>query len=225
MIRKLIKPKQVYTHKVPKYHYELFGDDKPRGYFLIIMAVFDFWEMHPLRGELVPMLRMVSDEEKQKFKDKYVQEFPIEKLEGIAPEFHFEKGAHRSSRLVDSLTKHKKILTPLVIFQNKTSWKYGRVYEGHHRSGAAKILKWQTVPAFVLETMEKRSIGYGNMTMEDREELQQKQKSLGLPDSSRIHGTTLAYWSDYEIHQFMVPRPKNPKQYNVRNILTSKCNK
>ena len=216
----------ILLHKLPRFHKEIFGDDNPRSLYFIMMKTLDRFNMHPIRPEFTPMLRISSDEQKQAFKDKFVEEVPIEGLEDIAPAFHFEKGVHRSWRLIEMLAKDKHIKEPLAIFYGKglkdNHWKNGYIYEGKHRAGAAKLLGWETVPAFSLHTVGTGD-GYCNMTYDERAEMKKEQEKRGLPDTSRICGVRINLWSERELRQFMYPRPKDPNQYYVQDLDTTKC--
>lgn len=217
----------ILLHKIPKYHKELFGDDRPRSLYLVIMAVFDFWEMHPLRPEFTSLFKTLPEEKIQGFKDKYVQEVPLEGLEGIAPAWHFEPGIHRSWQLIKWLPRDGEIKVPLTIFFGKglkrNQWEKGYVYEGNHRAGAASALNWKTVPAFVLDTVGMSGNGYCNMVPEDRIEMSKKQEELGILNTSRIHGVKIHLWSEKELRQFMYPRPNDRTKYGMQDIITSKC--
>jgi len=217
----------ILLYKIPKYHEEIFGDDRPRCFYLIIMAVFDFWEMHPLRPEFTTIFSSLPVEKVQEFKDKYVKEVPLEGLEGIAPAWHFERGIHRSWRLIEYLPRDGRIKTPLTIFFGKglknNQWEKGYIYEGSHRAGAASALKWKTVPAFVLDAVGMSGNGYCNMTYEDRTEMGKKQETKGFPNTSRIHGVKIHEWSEKELRQFMRPRPKDKTKYFMQDLHTSKC--
>ena len=216
----------ILLHKVPKYHKEIFGDDKPRSLFFLLLKVFGHFNMHPIRAEFTPMNRFSTEKQKKAFRDKFVQEIPIEGLEDIAPAFHFDRGVHRSWRLIEYLAKDKAIKEPLAVFRGKglknDQWKYGYIYEGKHRAGAAKLLGWKTVPAFVLHTVGMVN-GRDGMTFDERREMKEEQKKRGLPDTSRIHGTKIHLWSERELRQFMYPRPNNPNQYYVQDLDTTKC--
>lgn len=217
----------ILLHKVPKYHKELFGDDRPRSLYLIIMAVFDFWEMHPLRPEFTTLFNSLSAEKSKEFKDKYVKEVPLEGLENIAPAWHFQPGIHRSWQLIKYLPRDGEIKVPLTIFfgkgLKKNQWEKGRVYEGSHRAGAASALGWKTVPALVLDTVGIARDGYCGMSDEDRMEMRKKQEEMGLQNTSRIHGVQIHLWSEKELRQFMFPRPKDRTKYGMQDLHTSKC--
>ena len=217
----------ILLHKIPKYHKEIFGDNKPRSLYFIMMKILDRFNMHPLRPEFTPMLRILTEEQKQVFKDKFVQEVPIEGLEDIAPSFHFERGVHRSWRLIEYLARDKVIKEPLAIFYGKglknDQWEKGYIYEGKHRAGAAKLLDWKTVPAFVLHTVGMTGDGYCGMAYEERTEMKKEQKKRGFPDTSRICGVRINLWSEKELRTFMYPRPKDPNQYYIQDMDITKC--
>jgi hypothetical protein len=205
----------VHTFKVKGFHEELFGDDKPRGYYIIIMKLFNFFAMHPLRPELTTMYQNRPKKEQGLFRGKYIQPVPIIGAEGVAPAWHFERGIHRSWRLIEYLERDGGIKVPCCIFERKDRPLY--VYEGHHRTGAAVRLGWTTVPALLLEQVDVRP-GYCHMTEDDREELAEEQVNRGLPNTSRIHGMKIAGWTPEELEEFMYPRPHNPKQYYMKYL-------
>ena len=217
----------ILLHKIPEFHEEVFGDDKPRSLYFIMMKTLDRFNMHPLRPEFTPMLQISTEEQKKVFKDKFVKEVPLEGMEGIAPAFHFESGIHRSWKLKEYLVRDKIIKQPLAIFYGKglkkDQWKNGYVYEGHHRAGAAKLLKWETVPALVLHTVEMTGDGYCGMSYEDRKEMKEEQKKRGFPNTSRICGVRITAWSEKELREFMYPRPKDPNKYYIQDMDITKC--
>ncbi len=214
----------IWGHKVPTYHHELFGDDEPHSLYFIIMKMTDFWEMHPLRPEfttLFSMLELLAPEKQEKLK-RYVYEIPWENLEDVAPGWHFIPGIHRSAKLVEYLKRDGKIKVPAVVYFGKNlrkdQWKNGYVYEGHHRAGAAAVLKWPTIPALVLHTVEVLRVpSLAGMTDDERDQMGQEQRKRGFPDSSRIHGLTLQYWTEKELRTFMRPRPNDKLQYFTQN--------
>ena len=216
----------ILLHKLPKHHKEIFGDDKPRSLYFTMIKILDRFNMHPIRPEFTPMLRISTEEQKQNFKNRFVTEVPIKGLEDIAPASHFERGVHRSWKLIEYLARDKKINEPLAIFYGKNlkndHWENGFIYEGKHRAGAAKLLEWKTVPAFVLHTVGV-GIGRDGVTDDERKEIKEEQKKRGLPDTSRIYGTRIHGWSERELRQFMYPRPNNPNQYYVQSLDTTEC--
>lgn len=217
----------ILLHKLPKFHQEIFGDDKPRSLYFLLLKVFGHFNMHPIRAEFTPMNRFSTKEQKKNFRNKFVEEIPLEGLEDIAPAFHFERGVHRSWRLIECLARDRVIKEPLAVFYGKglknDKWKRGYIYEGKHRAGAAKLLGWKTVPAFVLHTVGMTGDGYCDMTFDERKEMKEEQKKRGLLDTSRIHGVKIHLWSERELRQLMYPRPNDPNQYYVQDLDTTKC--
>jgi len=216
----------IWGHKVPRYHQELFGDDEPHSLYFIIMKMTDFWEMHPLRPEFTTLFTILERlaPEKTKQLKRYVYDIPWKGLEDIAPGCHFIPGYHRSARLVPILERDGEIKVPPVVFfginLRNNGWKNGYVFEGKHRIGAAAVLKWPTVPALVLHTVEVlKAPSYAGMTHDERDKMRQEQLKKGLPDSSQIHGLTLQYWTEKELRTFMRPRPNDKSQYFTQNKL------
>jgi hypothetical protein len=223
----------VWGHKVPEYHREIFGDDEPRSMYFIIMTIADYWEMHPLRPEFSTLYAVAPQEIKDRF-SRYIQQVPVTRcpdkrfycgvpgsVEDIAPGCHFIPGFHKSAGLVRALKANGMTIPPVVYFGKdlpKNQWENGYVYEGKHRFGAAGILGWPTVPALVLHTVAALN-GYCGMTDDEREILKQEQAKRDLPDSSRIHGVTIPFWTEQELRTFMRPRPNNPLQYYMQNKL------
>lgn len=210
--------------RIPKIHEELFGDDRPRSFYLIVAKVFDIWHMHPLRGELTHIFAYASKEKQEAFIKEYVEEIPLEGLIGIAPGWHFDGPVHKSWRLAQYLERDGKINMPLMIWYGlpSDSWEAGYIHEGHHRAGAAAKIGWKTVPAFVLNVVDRIN-GERGMSAEDREEFGKEQEARGLPNSSRMHATRLCFWSEMELRQFMYPRPDAPGKYYVRDMSTANC--
>lgn len=215
----------VYVFKLPKYHKEVFGDDRPRSYYFILSKLFDFWEMHPLRPEFVS-LHKFSGVNTEVFNEKYVEETIIsDSFTGIAPGWHFESGIHKSWQLIKWLDRDKMMQVPLVMYfgvQSVTTWKSGHVYEGHHRAGAANRLGWRTFPVFKLFVTHTEP-GFCEMTPEDRTEMGKIQDERGLPNTSRIHGVKIAMWTEPELRQFMFPRKEDVTKFGIQNMITTKC--
>jgi len=210
------------VYRLSKHHEELFGNDQPRSFYFILMTVFDFWEMHPLRPEFMTLYQYITEDQRRAFRDKYVEEVPLAGLDGVAPGWHFNEGVHRSWRLLGYLKRDKKINVPLIIFYGD-EWPDGYVYEGHHRAGAAKELGWDTVPAFVFNLVGIEPGGYCYMTDRDRKDMGRIQEEKGLPNTSRIHGMKINFWSEKELRSFMFPRKQDRTKYGVQDMITSKC--
>lgn len=211
-----------WVFKLRSGHEEVFGDDRPRSYHFIIMKLFDFWEMHPLRPELTTMYQNRPEEEKLRFKEKYVEEVKFKGMTGIAPAFHFEPGVHRSWQLINYLKRDGEIKVPCCVWFGKEKNGRGYVYEGHHRVGAAELVGWETIPALVLDLCGAIP-GPQSMPIKDKEEFRQEQMKRGLPDSTRIHGRKIHEWSEKELRTFMIPRPHNKSKYYMQSLFTSEC--
>jgi len=215
----------VYVFKLGRYHEEVVGDSNPRSYYLLLAKLFDFWEMHPLRPEFVPLWRH-SGVDTEVFKKKYVENTIIsDSFTGMAPGWHFSPGIHKSWRLIELLPKDKEIKVPLVMYFSRPplyNWVAGHVYEWHHRSGAANRLGWKTFPALKFYATGTKPGLYG-MSFEDREELSSIQRSKGLPDISRICGVQIAKWTEEELRSYMYPRKEDNTKFNFQDMLTTKC--
>lgn len=210
--------------KLRDHHKEVFGDENPRSYYFLLMKLFDFWEMHPLRPEFVSLYKF-SGIDLQALKDKYVVDLLFDgNITGIAPGWHFEPGIHKSWQLIKWLPRDGEIRMPLVVYYGKSikQWVSGHVYEGHHRSGAANRLGWKTFPALVLDAVGTEE-GFCEMTQKDRDEMGRIQEKKGLPNSSRIHGVKIALWTDTELRSFMYPRLQDKTKFGIQNMLLSEC--
>jgi len=212
----------IYLFKLEKGHREVFGDDRPHGYYFMIMKLFDFWAMHPLRPELATIYQTRNAEDQCLFKEKYIEEVPlVEGMGGVAPAWHFQRGIHRSWRLIEYLERDGEIKVPCSVWLGLDGYPDGYVHEGHHRSGAARVLGWKTIPALKLIVSSVVS-GVCYMTDEERREMRAEQLKRGLLDTSRIHGLKIAHWTQEELKKFMYPRPHDPKKYYMKGMTLEK---
>lgn len=213
---------EVPVYKMRKGHIELFGDNEPRSYFYIALMTTDSWNVHPIRSEFAVRFMRQSEEKRQEFRDKYVEEFTLtEEVKGIAPAWHFEYGIHKSWRMKEYLERDKMIHNPCIMWVGD-NYPQGFVFEGHHRTGAAAALNWKTIPAVILHE-EGFAPGYGKMSHADREAMRIGLKERGLPNTSRIQGLKIWFYTELEARQFLIPRPNVPNQFLVRSQDIAEC--
>ena len=164
-------------YKLPRYHVETFGFDRPVSIPYMTRVIFDYWDFwkpikpiefltldtknldktmdeicHYAVGNLHPCLAFeyVTEEKKREVWEKYVRDVEIsDTVGGCIPEHGMERKKHQD--LIVSVKK-EGIKVPITIcdFEGDRSVHLYRVCEGKHRVGAALAAGMKTIPALEL---------------------------------------------------------------------------
>ena len=161
-------------YRLPRYHVETFGFDRPVSIPYMTRVIFDWWDLgrlikpldflmldiknlnmtmdeiyHYAAGNLHPCLAFeyVTEEKKREVWEKYVRDVEITKpVGGCIPEHGMERRKHQD--LIVSVKK-EGIKVPITIcdFEGDRNVHEFRVCEGKHRVGAALAAGMKTIPA------------------------------------------------------------------------------
>jgi len=149
-MKKLKRPTSLFH--IPKYHKEIFGDNKPRSSVLVYIAVF---------GVSTPNILTASWSSNYKKLKRYVQNISTDSLYNypIGEKWEKEHWCIWKNKNYNGLIKSIKadsIKIPLLVFAMPN--KKCLVVEGRHRAGVAVLLGLKTVPAIVFEFIERKIV-------------------------------------------------------------------